>query len=129
MLLIQFPLGRHPSCCKSSKASLIASIRLDLAYVSVHPCSQTLLPIALQCRCRHGDDLGPALRPAAAYSSLPLSGHAQAYFYGFDIRLHLPEIGCISRLDVFSQAFDLFQDLRGGFGIVSDLQKDRHRLV
>jgi hypothetical protein len=58
-----------------------------------------------------------------------LSGHAQAFFYGFDVRLHLPEKGCISRLDVFSHAFDLFQDLRGGFGIVSDPQKDRDRLV
>ena len=59
----------------------------------------------------------------------PLSGHAKAFFYGFDIRLHLPEMSRISRLNVFSHAFDLFQDLRGGFGIVSDLQKDRDRLV
>ena len=61
--------------------------------------------------------------------SLPLSGHAQAFFYGFDIRLHLPEMSRISRLDVFSHAFDLFQDLRDGFGIVSDPQKGRDRLV
>ena len=76
-------------------------------------------------------------RPTPAYS-LALSGHAQAFFYGFDIRLHLPEMICISRLDVFSHAFDLFQnlrdcigvlphyfdffqDFRGGFGIVSHL--------
>ena len=54
-----------------------------------------------------------------------LSGHAQAFFYGFDIRLHLPEMSQISRLDVFSHAFDLFLDLRGDFGTVSDPQKDR----
>ena len=61
--------------------------------------------------------------------SLPLSGHAQTFFYRLDIRLHLPEMSRISGLNVFSQPFDLFQDLRSCFGIVSDPQKDRDRLV
>jgi hypothetical protein len=44
----------------------------------------------------------------AVLKACRISGHAQAFFYRFDIRLHLPEMGCISRLDVFPQAFDIF---------------------
>jgi hypothetical protein len=38
------------------------------AYVAANHCNQTHLSIALQCRCRHGDNPGPAHRPAPAYS-------------------------------------------------------------
>ena len=86
----------------------------------------------------HCDDFEEAAWQAPVYSLCLSQDMPRRSFMALNIRLHLLEMISISRLDVFSQPFylfqdlrdcigvlphyfDLFQDLRGGFCIVSDL--------
>ena len=65
-----------------------------------------------------------------------LSVLTQSLFYCSDIRLHLTELCPKSQQDVFSQAFELFLDLRNcigislhGFHVVPHFQQDGNEFV